>query len=100
MVTVLAHRALGQRLKTIFVDNALMREGEPQRVARTFARLAASHPIAIKGVEIMAYHNMGQDKAVQIGRQPSLQDLPTASDAVRDGYLRTLCEMGCHAVVG
>ncbi len=67
---------------------------------RAIARLAASHPIAIKGVEIMAYHNMGQDKAVQIGRQPSLQDLPTASDAVRDGYLRTLCEMGCHAVVG
>jgi GMP synthase (glutamine-hydrolysing) len=39
VVTVLAHRALGRQLKTIFVDNALMREGEPQRVARTFARM-------------------------------------------------------------
>jgi GMP synthase (glutamine-hydrolysing) len=39
VVTVLAHRALGQRLKTILVDNALMREGEPEQVARSFAAL-------------------------------------------------------------
>jgi len=38
-VTLLAHRALGRKLKTVFVDNALMREGEPQRVARVFKRL-------------------------------------------------------------
>jgi GMP synthase (glutamine-hydrolysing) len=38
-VTALAHRALGTQLKTVFVDNALMREGEPQRVVRTFAKL-------------------------------------------------------------
>ncbi|MGD2174858.1 MAG: asparagine synthase-related protein, partial [Candidatus Brocadiaceae bacterium] len=28
VVTVLGHRALGERLKTFFIDNALMREGE------------------------------------------------------------------------
>ncbi len=39
VVTVLAHRALGRQLKTIFVDNALMREGEPQRVVKTFQDL-------------------------------------------------------------
>jgi GMP synthase (glutamine-hydrolysing) len=38
-VTALAHRALGKQLRTIFVDNALMREGEPARVVRTFRRL-------------------------------------------------------------
>ena len=37
VVTFLGHRALGDRLKTFFVDNALMREGEPQRVVKTFA---------------------------------------------------------------
>ena len=37
VVTVLAHRALGDRLKTVFIDSALMREGEPQRVVKTFA---------------------------------------------------------------
>ena len=34
VVTVLAHNALGGQLKMIFVDNALMREGEPQRVMK------------------------------------------------------------------
>jgi GMP synthase (glutamine-hydrolysing) len=37
VVTVLAHRALGNRLKTVFIDSALMREGEPQRVVKAFA---------------------------------------------------------------
>lgn len=36
VVTALGHRALGDRLKTVFVDNALMREGEPQRVLQVF----------------------------------------------------------------
>jgi len=39
LTTVLGHRALGSRLKTVFIDNALMREGEPQRVVDTFASL-------------------------------------------------------------
>ena len=39
VVTVLGHRALGDRLKTVFVDNALMREGEPEFVVEAFAAL-------------------------------------------------------------
>ena len=39
VVTVLGHRALGDRLKTVFIDNALMREGEPEFVVQTFADL-------------------------------------------------------------
>jgi len=39
LTTVLGHRALGDQLKTIFVDSALMREGEPQRVVNTFDSL-------------------------------------------------------------
>lgn len=39
VVTVLGHRALGDRLKTVFIDNALMREGEPERVVTTFAEM-------------------------------------------------------------
>lgn len=38
-VTMLGHKALGDRLKTYFVDNSLMREGEPQRVVALFAEL-------------------------------------------------------------
>jgi len=39
LVTVLGHRALGDKLKTVFVDSALMREGEPQQVVDVFASL-------------------------------------------------------------
>lgn len=38
-VTMLGHRALGKRLKTVFVDNGLMREGEPARVSALFGGL-------------------------------------------------------------
>lgn len=37
VVTALGHKALGSQLKSVFVDNALMREGEPQRVVKMFA---------------------------------------------------------------
>ena len=38
-VTMLGHRALGSRLKTVFIENGLMREGEPERVAGLFGEL-------------------------------------------------------------
>lgn len=38
-VTLLGHRALGDRLLTYFVQNGLMREGEPARVVDLFASL-------------------------------------------------------------
>ncbi|HUV36141.1 MAG TPA: ExsB family transcriptional regulator [Patescibacteria group bacterium] len=38
-VTMLGHRALGERLKTYFIENGLMREGEPERIARLFREL-------------------------------------------------------------
>jgi GMP synthase (glutamine-hydrolysing) len=38
-VTLLGHKALGDQLKTYFIDNGLMREGEPQFVVDTFKEL-------------------------------------------------------------
>ncbi len=38
-VTMLGHKALGERLKTCFIDNGLMRQDEPQRVASLFKKL-------------------------------------------------------------
>jgi len=34
--TVLAHRALGDKLRVIFIDDGLMREREPQAVQEIF----------------------------------------------------------------
>jgi len=45
VVTVLAHRALGAQLKTFFIDSALMRQGEPERVVQTFADMGI--PVAL-----------------------------------------------------
>ena len=39
VVTMLGHRALGAKLKTVFIENGLMREGEPRRVAELFSEL-------------------------------------------------------------
>ncbi len=39
VVTLLGHRALGKRLRTVFVENGIMREGEAGRVKSMFAKL-------------------------------------------------------------
>jgi GMP synthase (glutamine-hydrolysing) len=38
-VTMLGHRALGDQLRTVFVENGLMRAGEPERLRKLFADL-------------------------------------------------------------
>lgn len=39
VVTVLGHRALKERLRTVFIENGLMREGEPEQIQQQFQRL-------------------------------------------------------------
>lgn len=39
VVTMLGFKALGNRLKTYFIENGLMREGEPERVVSLFKKL-------------------------------------------------------------
>jgi GMP synthase (glutamine-hydrolysing) len=41
-VTMLGHRALGSRLRTAFIDNGLMRAGEPERVVSLFRALGVT----------------------------------------------------------
>ncbi|MCK4625367.1 MAG: ExsB family transcriptional regulator [Phycisphaerae bacterium] len=59
VVTLLGHRAMGDRLKTYFIENGLMREGEPEYIAKIFADLGVKVEIidareqffsALKGV--------------------------------------------------
>jgi GMP synthase (glutamine-hydrolysing) len=38
-VTLLGHKALGDRLKTYFINNGIMREGEPQRIVAIFKKM-------------------------------------------------------------
>ncbi len=41
-VTMIGHKALGEGLKTIFVQNGLMREGEPERIVAIFRDLGVN----------------------------------------------------------
>jgi len=42
VVTMLGHRALGDKLRTVFVQNGLMREGEPGAVVSVFKKLGVT----------------------------------------------------------
>jgi GMP synthase (glutamine-hydrolysing) len=42
VVTMLGHRALGERLKTYFIDTGLMRKDEPQRIQEIFRGLGVT----------------------------------------------------------
>ena len=53
-VTMLGHRALGQRLKTVFIENGLMREGESAQVADLFRKLAVAVEIVEARKEFFA----------------------------------------------
>ena len=41
-VTMLGNRALGDRLKTYFIDNGIMRQGEPERIVSIFKKLGVT----------------------------------------------------------
>ncbi|MEI9475413.1 MAG: ATP-binding protein [Deltaproteobacteria bacterium] len=53
-VTMLGHRALGKRLRTVFIENGLMREGEPEQVAGFFRALGVSVEIVDARKEFFA----------------------------------------------
>jgi len=42
VVTMLGHRALGKKLRTVFIQNGLMREGEPEAVAGIFRKMGVN----------------------------------------------------------
>jgi len=52
--TILAHRALGRRLKSVFIDNGLMRTGEPEEVVGVFSGLGIPVEVADKKKEFFA----------------------------------------------
>ena len=53
-VTMLGHRALGKRLKTVFIENGLMREGEPEQVAGLFQKLGVTVEVVDANKEFFA----------------------------------------------
>jgi len=54
VVTLLGHRALGPRLKTYFIENGIMREGEAKRIAALFRRLGVKVEVIDAGRQFFA----------------------------------------------
>ena len=77
VVTVLGHRALGDRLKTVFIDTALMREGEPEHVQKLFADMGIP-------VEIV------DARADFLGALAGLTDPEEKRNAVTNTFYRTV----------
>jgi GMP synthase (glutamine-hydrolysing) len=54
VVTMLGHKALGDSLRTVFIQNGLMREGEPEKVAGFFRALGINIEIIDAQKEFLA----------------------------------------------
>ncbi|MDD5475589.1 MAG: ATP-binding protein [Syntrophales bacterium] len=54
VVTMLAHKALGDRLKSFFIDSGLMRKGEPEQIRLWFAELGITVEIIDSGEAFFA----------------------------------------------
>ncbi len=53
-VTMLGHRALGKQLKTVFINNGLMRQGEPEQVVGFFRDLGVPVDVVDARAEFFA----------------------------------------------
>ena len=53
-VTMLGHRALGNQLKTVFIENGLMREGEAEQVVGFFRDLGVTVEVVDAGQEFFS----------------------------------------------
>lgn len=67
VVTMLGHRALGERLKTYFIDNGIMREGEPERVAKLIRECGA--PVEIVDAQDRFFNALKGKTDPEIKRQ-------------------------------
>lgn len=65
---------------------------------RAIAALSRANP-SPERIEIMAYHDMGRAKAEQIGRAAGLGSIPSADQAVKNTWFKSLQDYGCKNLV-
>ena len=74
-VTMLGHKALGDKLKTFFIDNGLMREGEPEYIISLFEDLGVN-------IELI------DAKEVFFGRLKGLKDPEEKREAITQAFYK------------
>ena len=62
------------------------------------AALQLRYP-GLEGVDLMAYHNVGNAKYERFGLENTLPDLSTTEDAAKQAWLKTLHNLGCEIAV-
>jgi len=82
---VLVHRAIGENLLCVMLDDAFMREGEPQRVAQLLSQPPVSLPIKILNVQERFLNEMKE-----------LRDAEEKRKVFRDTFYRVLSETAQH----
>ena len=77
VVTMIGHKALGARLRTVFVENGIMREGEPEHIVELFGRL---------GVKV----ELVDARAEFFGALKGLTDPEEKREAITQTFYRTV----------
>jgi hypothetical protein len=62
------------------------------------AALASKKP-KLEMVELLAYHNLGNDKYTRYGMVNPLPGIPSAEEGTQQKWVETLRERGCSKVV-
>jgi pyruvate formate lyase activating enzyme len=62
------------------------------------AKISEKYP-NLESLEIMAYHDLGRDKGLRLGRVYPLMDVGTATDSQKQGWLNSLAALGCEKAI-
>jgi len=55
----------------------------------------------LKGIELMPYHKMGNEKGVNIGKNPEIDNLEDTDNVTQENWIKKLKNLGCtKAIIG
>lgn len=92
VVTMLGHKALGDRLKTVFIDTGLMREGEPKWVVSVFKELGVP-------VEIIDARDVFLKALAGLTDPEEKRDKGVTQPFYKDVFARLVRESGAKALL-
>lgn len=70
---------------------------DSEKHLRGIALVAEKYP-SLKGIEIMAYHNLGVEKNIRLGREANYQEKDNTDQEQKERWLAALKKYGCKKV--
>lgn len=65
---------------------------------KEIARLSQAYP-KLKAIEILPYHDMGNNKRISIGKNETFTELKTVSPQVAASWVQQLLQLGCEKII-